>query len=136
MLRSNTRKGLGLVFLNAVVMKDAGVVNTIVAVELLDRYAGQVPTQLFKTCFPHNHLACSHACLTFNIDKAGSSVSVQGAAVKTTIRSFTAISVKTSSRSVNDKLICEDFIPRFILIELENAFLCCTTSWVTVEKKF
>jgi hypothetical protein len=43
--------------------------------------------------------------------------------VKTTNRAFTTIAGKMLFRSMNNELICEGFVPRFILIELENSLL-------------
>ena len=44
--------------------------------------------------------------------------------MKTVLRAITTITIETASRSVNNKLICEDLISRFILIELEDTILC------------
>jgi hypothetical protein len=44
--------------------------------------------------------------------------------MKTALRTIAAKTIQTSSRSMNNKLIGEDFVPRFILIGLENAILC------------
>jgi hypothetical protein len=44
--------------------------------------------------------------------------------MKTVLRAITAITIEMASRSVNDKLICEDLISSFILIELEDTILC------------
>jgi hypothetical protein len=44
--------------------------------------------------------------------------------MKTELRAITSITIETVSRSVKDKLICEDLISRFILIELEDTLLC------------
>ena len=44
--------------------------------------------------------------------------------MKTAFRAIVAITIQTSSRSMNYKLISEDFIARFVMIELEDAVLC------------
>ena len=43
--------------------------------------------------------------------------------MKTAFRAIMAITIQTSSRSMNNKLISEDFVARFVLIELEDAAL-------------
>ena len=119
-----TREGLQLVLGDAVITKHARIIHTIVAVEVLDGNSGQVPTQLFKSCFAHHCFACAHACLAFRLDKIGGSIGIEGTSMKTELRAITAITIQVSSRSVNNKLISEDFVARFILIELEDAIFC------------
>jgi len=52
MLCTNTREVLGLVLGDAVFMKHALIINTIVAMEVLDSNTSQVPTHLFNRVFP------------------------------------------------------------------------------------
>jgi hypothetical protein len=44
--------------------------------------------------------------------------------MKTAFRTIAAKTIQTSARSVNNKLIGEDFVARFILIGLEDTNLC------------
>jgi hypothetical protein len=44
--------------------------------------------------------------------------------MKTKLGAITAITIQTSSRSMNNELISEDFVIRLVLIELEDAVLC------------
>jgi hypothetical protein len=44
--------------------------------------------------------------------------------MKTAFMAITTITIETSSRSMNNKLISEHLVTRFILIELEDAVLC------------
>ena len=119
-----TREGLRLVLGDAVITKHARIIHTIVAVEVLDGNSSQVHTYLFKSCFAHHCLACTHACLAFHIDKIGGSIGIKGTSIKTAFRAIAAMTIQTSSRSMNNKLISEDFVARFILIELEDAIFC------------
>jgi hypothetical protein len=124
MLCTNTRKGLGLVLGDTVVTKHTCIINTIVTVEVLDRNSCQVPTHLFKLCFTHHCLACSHTCLAFHINKIGGSIGVKGISMKTAFRAITTKTIQTLSRSMNNKLIGKDLVTKFVLIELEDAVLC------------
>ncbi len=87
---------------------------------VLDSHTSKIPTHLFKSGLAHDSLACSHACLTFNMDKIGGSVSVKGTSMKAVFRSFTSISVQATSWRVNNKLVREDFVAWFVLVELED----------------
>ncbi len=80
-LGSNPREGFGLNLGNAVLLKNAGIIDTIVTVVVLDCHASKIPVHLFKPCFTHNSLAYSHACLAFNIDKVGGSICVKSTAI-------------------------------------------------------
>jgi hypothetical protein len=126
MLCTNPREGLGLIFGVAVIVKYNCVINAFVTVEVLDSNTCKIPAHLFKLCFSCDCLICSHTGLAFHIDKMGGSIRVRVKCnpMKTVLRVITVITIKTVSRSVNDKLICEDFISRFILIELEDTILC------------
>ncbi len=124
MLSTNTRKGLGLILGDAVIAKHTCIIYTIVAVEVLDCNSRQVSTQLLKPCFARNHLACSHACLAFHVFKIKGSIGIKGTSMKTVFMAITAIIIQMLSRSMNYKLISEDFIARFIMIEPEDAILC------------
>ena len=119
-----TREGLRLVLGDAVFTKHACIIHTIVAVEVLDGNSSQVPTHLFKSCFAHHCLTCTNACLAFHIDKIGGSIGIKGTAMKTSFRAITTITIQTTSRSMNNKLISEHLVTRFIVIELEDAVLC------------
>jgi hypothetical protein len=119
MLSTNTRKGLGLILGDEVITKHNCIIYAIVAMEVLDRNSRQVPTQLLKPCFAHHRLT-----VTFHIDEIGGSIGIKGTSMKTAFRAITAITIQTSSRSMNYKLISEDFIARFLMIEHENAVLC------------
>jgi hypothetical protein len=44
--------------------------------------------------------------------------------MKTAFRAIAAITIQASTRSMNNKLIGEDLVTRFVLIELEDAVLC------------
>ncbi len=105
MLGTNTGEGLGLVLGDTVITEHACIIDTIVAVEVLDRNSCQVPTQLFKTCLSHHSLACSHARLAFHIHIIGGSIGIKGTPMKTAFRAITAISIQTPSRSMNNKLL-------------------------------
>jgi hypothetical protein len=124
MFCTNTREGLGLILGDAVITKHTCVINAVVTVEVLDSNTCKILTHLFKPCLSHDCLACSHTGLAFHIDKIGGSIRVKCTPVKTALRAITVITIQTASRSVNDELICEDLISRFILIELEDAILC------------
>ncbi len=124
MLCTNPREGLGLILGDAVITKHTCIINAVVTVEVLDSNTCKIPAHLFKLCFPHDCLACFHTGLAFHIDKIGSSIRVKCTPMKTVLRAITAITIEMASRSVNDKLICEDLISSFILIELEDTILC------------
>ena len=124
MLCTNTREVLGLIFGDAVVTKHALIINTIVTMEVLDSNTSQVPTHLFKPCFTHNCLACSHTSLALHINEIGGSIGVKGTSMKTAFRANIAKTIQMPSRSMNNKLISEDLVTRFVLIELEDAILC------------
>jgi hypothetical protein len=89
-------------------------------VVVLDSHTSKIPTHLFKSGLAHDSLTCSHACLTFNIDKIGSSVSVKGTSMKAAFRSFTSISIQATSWHMNNKLVREDCVAWFVLVELED----------------
>ncbi len=78
MLCANTGEGLGLVLGDTVITEHACIIDTIVVVEVLDCNSCQVPSHLFKSCFSHHSLACSHARLAFHIHKIGGSIGVKG----------------------------------------------------------
>jgi len=44
--------------------------------------------------------------------------------MKTAFRAIMAKTIQMPSRSMNNKLISEDLVARFVLIELEDAILC------------
>ncbi len=106
---------------DAILTKNACIVDPIIAVVVLDSNTSKIPTHLFKSCLAHGSLACSRACLTFNIDKIGDSINVKGTSMKAAFRSFTSISVQAMSWHVNNKLVREDFVAWFVLVELEDA---------------
>jgi hypothetical protein len=120
-LGSNPREGLRLILGDAILTKNACIVDPIIAVVDLDSHTSKIPTHLFKSGLAHDRLACSHACLTFNIDKIGGSICVKGTYTKAAFRSFTSIFVQATSWRVNNKLVREDFVTWFVLVELEDA---------------
>jgi hypothetical protein len=120
-LGSNSGEGPRLILGDAILTKNACIVDPIIAVVVFDSHTSKIPTHLFKLGLAHDSLACSHACLPFNIDKIGGSVSVNGISMKATFRSFTSISIQATSWRVNNKLVREDFVAWFVLFELEDA---------------
>jgi hypothetical protein len=120
-LGSNSGERLRLILGDAILTKSACIVDPIIAVVVLDSHTSKIPTHLFESGLAHDSLTCSHACLTFNIDKIGGSVSVKGNSMKAAFRSFTSISIQAMSWRVNNKLVREDFVAWFVLVELEDA---------------
>ncbi len=80
---------------------------------------GSAFRQMTQSCFTHNCLACSHTCLAFHINKVGCSIGVKGTSMKTAFRTIATKTIQTLSKSMNNKLIGEDFVAG-----LENANLC------------
>jgi hypothetical protein len=71
----NPGEGLRLILGDAILTKDACILDPFIAVVVHDSHTSKIPTHLFKPGLAHDSLTCSHACLTFNIDKIGGSVS-------------------------------------------------------------